>query len=154
MCGRGRNKPSRGEPHFLIASFPSFPLAAPHRHRARRRTGWKRKVGEIYRVIVYPLSRTRRCSRADCKWRRVYVRSHREHTIPRVFGLFSRSRVARVTPRYCESFFRVVDLWTLLHGIRWNLLKSSARKIFNGIKKYDWESKGNLSLKIHTYPNL
>lgn len=111
MCGRGRNKPSWGGPHFLIASCSPC-------YRARRRepnSGETERDGKWARFIVSLFIRSReRCCWTDCKWRRVYVRTHREHTtFRRSFRAFLPLPLLSPSPAiawHCESSSRVVDL--------------------------------------------
>lgn len=81
MCGRGRNKPSWGEPHFLIASCspfppPFLPVTARRREPAtkRQRNGTERNGTESGRDLsCHCLSALANAGCwTDCKWRQVY----------------------------------------------------------------------------------
>lgn len=110
MCGRGRNKPSRGKPHFLIASFPPF----SSRGSSPARNGGERDGnGKWARFIVSLFIRSR--ERAAAPERIAsdvgYTYDPIASTPFREFSSFSFDRAARVTPRYCVPF----TLWIYEH---------------------------------------
>lgn len=103
MCGRGRNKPSRGKPHFLIASFLPF----SSRGSSPARNGGERDGnGKWARFIVSLFIRSRERAAAPER-----IASDVGYTYDpiasapfREFSSFSSDRAARVIPRYCRSF--------------------------------------------------